>query len=124
MASILIVEDEPQVLMLAESYLQEHGHKTLSASSITEAIAIIDGDDALDVLFTDLGLKDDLEAGLVLAAEALQKRPGLKILYTSGQTITDGMRALFVPESAILPKPYTVDQLLSALSMLGVSDAK
>lgn len=124
MASILIVEDEAQVLMLAESYLKEHGHQTFSASSLNEATAILEGRNELDVLFTDLGLKDDLEAGLKLAAEAMQKRPALKVLYTSGQTVTDGMRALFVPKSAVLAKPYSVEQLLTGLSMLGINHAK
>jgi hypothetical protein len=39
------------------------------------------------------------------------ERPELKILYTSGQAVTDGMLALFVKNSAFLPKPYTVEQL-------------
>jgi CheY-like chemotaxis protein len=119
-ASVLIVEDETQVLTLAESYLQEHGHETLSASSIIEATAILEGNIQIDALFTDLGLQGNLEAGLKIAAAAVQNRPHLKVLYTSGQAITDGMRALFVPKSAVLPKPYTVDQLLAGLSMLGV----
>jgi DNA-binding NtrC family response regulator len=121
MAVVLIVEDEPQVLVLAESYLQEHGHQTLSASTVTEASALIEKNDKLDLLFTDIGLKDDLEAGLNLAVAAVAKYPSLKVLYTTGQAVTDGMRALFVPKSAMLAKPYTVDQLLTSLSMLGIN---
>jgi DNA-binding NtrC family response regulator len=116
MALILIVEDEAQVLVLAESYLQEHGHQTLSASSAAEALAILDGEQSIDVLFTDIGLRDNLQAGLELAKEAVKRRPDLKVLYTTGQTVTDGMRALFVEDSALLEKPYTVDQLLTTLS--------
>jgi hypothetical protein len=44
-------------------------------------------------------------------------RPGLKVLYTSGQGVTDGMIALFVENSAYLPKPYTVEQLGTILTM-------
>lgn len=124
MATVLIVEDEAQVLMLAESYLQEHGHHTLSASSVTEATAIIEGDDQIDVLFTDIVLKGEHEGGLNLAASAVERRPRLKVIYTSGQAITDGMRALFVEKSAVLPKPYTVEQLLTAFSMIGVNHDK
>ena len=124
MATVLIVEDEAQVLMLAESYLQEHGHQTLSASTVTGALALLDGPDEIDLLFTDIGLQDDLEAGLKLAAGAIERRPGLKVLYATGQTVTDGMKAQFVTESAILVKPYTVDQLLSGLSRLGISHTK
>jgi len=44
-------------------------------------------------------------------------RPELKVLYTSGQAVTDGMTALFVKNSAFLPKPYTVEQLGTMLGM-------
>ena len=121
MAVVVVVEDEAQVLLLAVSYLQEHGHETYSASTITEASAILDGPDKIDVLFTDIGLRDDLQAGLELAKSAVERRPGLKVLYTTGQAVTDGMRAIFVEKSAMLAKPYTVDQLLASLSMLGVT---
>jgi DNA-binding NtrC family response regulator len=121
MATVLMVEDEAQVLLLAESYLQEHGHLTLSASTPAEAAALLDGSDSIDVLFTDVGLREDQQAGLELAKQAVERRPGLKVLYTTGQAITDGMQALFVEKSAMLPKPYTVDQLLTSFSMLGVN---
>src|SRR5207344_1924486 len=48
-AAILVVEDEAQVLVLAESYLEEHGHKTLSAATVTQASAIIERDQPLDL---------------------------------------------------------------------------
>jgi DNA-binding NtrC family response regulator len=124
MASVLIVEDEAQVLMLAESYLQEHGHQTLSASTVTGATTLLNGDDQVDLLFTDIGLRDDLEAGLKLAASAIERRPAIKVLYATGQAVTDGMKAQLVPKSAMLVKPYTVDQLLTSLSMLGISHTK
>jgi CheY-like chemotaxis protein len=97
------------------------GSGALSASTVTEASALIEKNDKLDLLFTDIGLKDDLEAGLNLAVAAVAKYPSLKVLYTTGQAVTDGMRALFVPKSAMLAKPYTVDQLLTSLSMLGIN---
>jgi DNA-binding NtrC family response regulator len=120
MASILIVEDEAQVLIMAESYLAEHGHHTHSASSIAEAMAIVETDDiAIDILFTDLGLMHDgPQAGLELAKQAVERRPDLRVLYTTGQTVTDGMKALFVPNSALLEKPYTVDQLRAQVHVL------
>jgi two-component SAPR family response regulator len=70
------------------------------------------------VLFTDLGLGNDLQAGLELAKQAVERRPKLKVLYTTGQTITDGMRELFVSGSGFLAKPYTVEELTTALSAL------
>ena len=70
MAHILIVEDEAQVLIMAESYLAEHGHETHSASSIAEAIAILEADKPIDILFTDLGLMHERAAGRVGIGQA------------------------------------------------------
>jgi HEPN domain-containing protein len=56
-----------------------------------------------------------VEGGLKLAKKAFEARPNLKVLYTSGQAVTDGMKALFVEKSAFLQKPYTVEQLATTL---------
>ncbi|MFZ0609988.1 MAG: response regulator [Xanthobacteraceae bacterium] len=116
MAVVLIVEDEEQVRVLAESYLQEQGHQTVSAATADEALAALEATDDVDLLFTDIGLHGDIHAGIELAKRAVERRPGLKVLYTTGQGVTDGMLALFVPCSEVLPKPYTVDQLQGVLA--------
>jgi DNA-binding NtrC family response regulator len=117
MASVLIVEDEDQVRVLAESYLREQGHQTVSAASPEEALAVFDVVDRVDVLFTDVILKGHDHGGIDLAKEAVQRRPGLKVLFTTGSAITDGMKAMMVEKAAVLEKPYTVDQLQAALSV-------
>jgi DNA-binding NtrC family response regulator len=116
MAVVLIVEDEEQVRVLGESYLQEQGHQTVSAATADEALAALEATERVDLLFTDIGLHGDLHAGIELAKRAVERRSGLKVLYTTGQGVTDGMLALFVEGSAVLPKPYTVDQLLDILA--------
>jgi CheY-like chemotaxis protein len=117
MGTVLIVEDEDQVRVLAESYLREQGHQTVSAASPEEALAVFDVVDRVDVMFTDVILKGDIHAGLELAKEAVQRRPELKVLFTTGSAVTDGMKAMMVDKSAVLEKPYTVDQLQTALTV-------
>jgi DNA-binding NtrC family response regulator len=114
-AAVLIVEDEEQVRVLAESCLQGQGYNTLSAATKEQALALLESDEPIELLFTALTLQDDLEAGLKLARKAVDLRPAVKVLYTSGQGVTDGMIQLFVENSAFLPKPYTVDQLTATL---------
>jgi DNA-binding NtrC family response regulator len=116
-AIILLVEDDEQVRVLAESFLQTTGHSTLSAASSEQALALLETNDPVDLLFVDVNLHGDAEAGLSLAKKAIELRPNLKVLYTSAQGLTDGMTALFVPNSAYLPKAYTVEQLGTMLSM-------
>jgi two-component system, cell cycle sensor histidine kinase and response regulator CckA len=115
MAVILIVEDEEQVRVLAQSFLEMEGHTILSAGTIEQALALLGGSDQIDLLFTGLTIQEDTEAGLSLASKAVAARPGLKVLYCSDQGVTDGMLALFVENSAFLPKPYTVEQLGTTL---------
>ncbi len=110
MAIVLLVEDEEQVRVLAESYLEEQGHQVLSAGSPQGAIALLEKTPHVDVLFTDIDLKGDIAAGINLARDALPRWPHLKVLYTSGRDLTDGMKARFVEKSAFLPKPYTVEE--------------
>jgi DNA-binding NtrC family response regulator len=117
MAAILIVEDEAQVRVLSESYLRDQGHTTLSAANIQEAMAILELPQDIDLLFTDIGLQGDVQAGLTLAHQATERRSALRVLYTTGLTVTDGMKALFVEHSAFLPKPYTIDQLQTTLAV-------
>jgi DNA-binding NtrC family response regulator len=124
MAVILVVEDEEQVRVLAESFLQAEGNKTLSAATIEQAIALIEGEEPVDLLFVDLKIQDDLEGGLKLAKKAVEARPKLKVLYASGQAVTDGMTALFVKQSAFLPKPYTVTRHSSPNSGSAVAQSK
>jgi hypothetical protein len=39
------------------------------------------------------------------------------VLYTTDRSVTDGMKARFAKNSAFLPKPYTVEQLLTTLTV-------
>jgi hypothetical protein len=62
-------------------------------------------------------LKGEIAAGTALARDAVNRSPNLKVLYTTKRNLTDGMKARFVKNSAFLPKPYTVEQLLTTLSV-------
>ena len=117
MARILIVEDDIQVLMLAESVLQQDGHQTLTAATVAEAQSIINSDAELDLVFTDVQLSNHPEGGITIG-KLMTSRPGTPVLYTSGRAATDGMQSLFVEPSAFLPKPYMADQLTSAVADL------
>jgi two-component system, response regulator PdtaR len=115
MAVVLLVEDEEQVRILAQSYLEEQGHKVLSAGTPRGAIALLEKTPDVDVLFTDIDLKGDIAAGIDLARKVVERWPEMKVLYATERSLTDGMKARFVKKSAFLPKPYTVEQLLTTL---------
>ena len=116
MANILVVEDEEQVRVLAVSLFEEMGHTAASAANVDEALALLATEDTFDLVFTDLSLHGHDQAGLALAAEATRMREGVPVLYTTGQGLTDGMKAMFVDGSSFLPKPYTFEQLSAAVT--------
>ena len=57
MSVILLVEDEEQVRVLTESFLQVEGHSTLSAGSRDQALVLIAGPEPIDLLRTDINLQ-------------------------------------------------------------------
>src|SRR4051794_33027727 len=102
MATILVVEDEEQVRVLAASFLEAAGHDVLSAGTLAEARAVIEAGKRFDLLFTDMTLLDEPEGGLHVAIEAAKRQPGLPVLYTTGRGVTDGMVTLFVKPNGFL----------------------
>jgi CheY-like chemotaxis protein len=80
MTCIVVVEDEIQVLMLAELVLQQAGYDTESAGSVAEAQAIIQTKAKFDLVFTDIQLGNHEEGGLTGragdAGSLYQRTPG------------------------------------------------
>ena len=111
MAVILVVEDEVFTREIAEMMIQDWGHQTLSASDVDEALALLRSPQHIDALFTDIYLKTAVLGGCELALQAIKLRPDLRVLYTTGNTITEKMKALFVEGTHFLSKPYTQNQL-------------
>jgi signal transduction histidine kinase len=83
--SILIVEDDVLVRDYVLTQINRLGYDALAAGNTAEALAIIDGPERIDLLFTDVIMPGGMN-GRQLAIEALRRRPGLKVLYTSGYT--------------------------------------
>ena len=109
--SILIVEDDALVREYVVTQIGRLGYETLAACNAAEALAIIDGPERIDLLFTDVIIPGGMN-GRQLAIEAVARRQGLKILYTSGYTenaiVHHGRLDAGV---LLLPKPYRSSDL-------------
>ncbi|MBV8753468.1 MAG: response regulator [Hyphomicrobiales bacterium] len=116
MATILIVEDEKQVCVFAASYLRQQGHRTISAATTEEALALIEAADGVDVLFSEIRLNNDALAGVRLAQQAARRCPGMKVLYAGEHETADRLKPLLGESSVVLEKPYTVDELKRGVS--------
>jgi CheY-like chemotaxis protein len=118
MAVILVVEDEVFIREIAEMMIQDWGHDTLSASDVDEALSFLRSGRHIDALFTDIYLKNSVLGGCELAHQAIELRPKLRVLYTTGNFVTDKMKALFVKGTQCLRKPYTEHQLQDCFATL------
>ena len=109
--SILIVEDDALVREYVVTQISRLGYDTLAANNAAEALAIINGPERIDLLFTDVIMPGGMN-GRQLAIESQTRRPGLKILYTSGYTenaiVHHGRLDAGV---LLLPKPYLSSDL-------------
>jgi PAS domain S-box-containing protein len=82
---VLVVEDDHGVRDFAVSVLRELGYQVLEAANGDTALDVLGGAPEVDLLFTDVVMPGVL-SGADLAKAALERRPELRVLFTSGYT--------------------------------------
>ncbi|MGO8913251.1 MAG: ATP-binding protein [Bradyrhizobium sp.] len=104
--TILVVEDDEMVRSSVIRQLEDLGYRTLAAGTGAEALALVDQGTPFDLLFTDIVMPGGIN-GAELGREVARRRPGVKILYTSGYSedgiVHDGR---LDPGIVLLGKPY------------------
>lgn len=109
--TIVLAEDDDALRRVAGRVLTAAGYEVLVARSAEDALAMLDRTfAAVDLLFTDIVMPG--MSGIELAQRVLQKRPDVKVLYTSGYTEDDALRR-GIGDGTIdfLPKPYSMADL-------------
>jgi signal transduction histidine kinase len=108
--TILVVEDNQGVREYAVSSLQELGYRVVEAGNATDAMKIISTTPDIALLFTDVVLPG--MNGRELAKTALDARPGLAVLYTTGYTPNAIIHhGRLDPDVHLLSKPYSQQSL-------------
>ena len=102
--TVLVVEDNDLVLELVVEMMKDLGYEVLTAIDAHSALWIIQHDDRIQLLFTDVMMPDQMN-GIDLARAARRCRPGLKVLLTSGYAGCDSSSGRGT-EFPVLPKPY------------------
>ncbi|MHC5020761.1 MAG: hybrid sensor histidine kinase/response regulator [Planctomycetota bacterium] len=109
--TIVVVEDDPRVRALSVTLLTKLEYRPVAAATAAEGLALLDAHPDAALLFTDVVLPEGI-SGVELAAQATARRPGLKVLFTSGYTenaiIHHGRLDAGVE---LLEKPFTMKQL-------------
>jgi CheY-like chemotaxis protein len=117
---ILVVEDNGVVRDHVVTQLKGLGYGVLQASEGAEALEILQQGQRIDLLFTDVVLSGGM-GGREVAAAARERRPDIKILFTSGYTQNSIVHnGKLDPGVELLSKPYRREQL--ALKLRKVLD--
>jgi DNA-binding NtrC family response regulator len=110
--TVLVVEDEPAVRMLAADALMDAGYTVLEAANAAEATEILRLDGPVEAMFTDIHMPGR-QSGLDLAHEVAAAWPSVALLLTSGRARPDP--ADLPQGAAFIAKPYPPAALVEAL---------
>ncbi len=81
---VLVVDDDPLVLDLTASMLEDLGCEVVAASGAQDALEKLAGNQRIEILITDVNMPG--MDGYELAEAARRKRKGLKVIMLSGRT--------------------------------------
>jgi signal transduction histidine kinase/CheY-like chemotaxis protein len=104
--TVLVVEDEEQVRNLSVDMLRELGYDVIEAADGAQALTVLESHPSIQLLFTDVGLPGGMN-GRQLADAALQRRPELKVLFTSGYTRNAFQQSEAEMAEMLIAKPFS-----------------
>lgn len=110
---VLIVEDDPLILIHSRMALEDAGYEVVAAADGEAALREVERRDDIAALFTDIELSGAVD-GVAVAAAVHRSHPNASIVVTSGK---------HAPDEGVLPdgglfvaKPYTAAQMRRALA--------
>jgi CheY-like chemotaxis protein len=111
--TVLIVEDEPLIMMVALETISQAGFEVIEAVNADEAIRVLESRNDIRIIFTDINMPGSMD-GLKLAHAVRGRWPPIKIIATSayGYKTVDELPT----GSLFIAKPYAAQALVRALS--------
>lgn len=116
---VLLVEDNADVAVVAREYLERCGSAVIDAASAEAAIELLNTSPGIDLVFSDIVMPG--MNGLELARLIREHHRGIAIILASGYS--EKASAALAEGFLLLSKPYSLDELRSALSRASYADA-
>jgi CheY-like chemotaxis protein len=108
---ILVVEDDAALRAYTRESLNELGYRVLEAANGAAALETLDREEGIDLLFTDVVMPGGMN-GRQLADQAVVRRPGLKVLFTTGYTRNAIVHhGRLDPGVQMIGKPFSFEEL-------------
>jgi DNA-binding response OmpR family regulator len=113
MATILVVDDEPDVRQVIRQALERDGHDVVESSDATGADAALRNGTVVDLVLLDIGMPD--RSGLDLLTES--GRPDVPIIVVSGRSAEpDRVVGLRLGADDYIVKPFSVHELAARVA--------
>jgi CheY-like chemotaxis protein len=112
--TVLVVDDEAFIRMVAVETLEDAGYQVLEASNSQEAIELLRGNAGqVDVLMTDVHMPGE-KNGIALVRHVEREYPKIRSIIVSGKAMLRDVPAATV----FVPKPYSYKVLVDAVQHL------
>ena len=89
--AVLVVDDEPLIRMDLSSLLEDHGFKVFEAGTASQAIAVLEANAQIRVVFTDITMPGTMD-GLALSRYIRDRWPPSIIVVGFGECVPQGRR--------------------------------
>ena len=110
MATVLIVDDEPEIRKLVAAMLTRQEYRVLTADTGENAIRLFRNNPGVDLLLTDVVAPG--MSGPMIADQIAAIRPDIKVLFMSGYDSTQVVQRYVVEKGySLLIKPFTMEDL-------------
>jgi CheY-like chemotaxis protein len=111
---VLVVEDEPLLLMMAAEIVEDAGFEAVPAHNADEAILILESRDDISIVFTDVRMPGSMD-GIRLAAAVRDRWPPIKLVVVSGHVTGESE----LPSGThFYRKPYVAEKIAASLHEL------
>jgi CheY-like chemotaxis protein len=106
--TVLVLDDEPVIRSLIAEVLRDFGYHILEAADGTAGLKILNSNQRVDLLITDVGLPGI--NGRQVAEQARVSRPQLKVLFVTGYAESAAQAADFLnPGMEMITKPFAIE---------------
>ncbi len=113
-ASVIVVEDEAELLELTTDLLRSTGYRVHGALNAAEALEVLERNDDIGVLLSDVVMPG--MSGSELARIVRRRWPSIEILFMSGYAATPATES--IDPTRLLTKPVSKQQLIDSVSRL------
>jgi YesN/AraC family two-component response regulator len=113
--SVLIVEDEALIRMDIADQLERDGFVVFEAANATQAIAVLNSQPSVRIMFTDIDMPGSMD-GLELAAAVRDRFPPVEIIVTSGHR---SFELSDLPDGSVyFSKPYRHSAVIASMHQM------